>query len=116
MGKQNLEGVKSIQWGITKEKEAIVNFEKTQGLAVDKTGLWLNSSGCLGASPDGLVGEECLIEVKCPYKHRNSTGQEILEDPNYCFEINDGEITIKATHPYYHQLQGQLHIGNRKWA
>lgn len=31
---------------------------------------WLQLSGMLGASPDGLVGKNALLEVKCPFTQR----------------------------------------------
>lgn len=30
------------------------------------SGLWLLSNGLIGASPDGIVDEQLLVEVKCP--------------------------------------------------
>lgn len=36
------------------------------GNVVEETGLWLYSSGVLGASPDGLINDGKILEVKCP--------------------------------------------------
>ena len=35
-------------------------------------GIWLDPSGVLGASPDGVVDGR-LLEVKCPYSARDMT-------------------------------------------
>lgn len=103
-------GVKSIQWGVDHEETAIKVFEEAMQKKVSPTGLWLHTSGVLGASPDGLVGDNAIVEVKCPFKHRMSTEEEIQQDTKYCFDA-DGQL--KTSHPYYHQIQGLLAITDR---
>ena len=53
LGEYDLSGVKSIAWGLTNEAEAIGAFFKRTKLEVVSTGIWLDSSGVLGASPYG---------------------------------------------------------------
>ena len=65
---KDLSGVKAIQYGIQNEENGINAFEEESGMEVIQSGLWLSESGVLGATPDGLVGETDLVEVKCPYK------------------------------------------------
>ncbi|KAF0705489.1 SWIM-type domain-containing protein, partial [Aphis craccivora] len=82
---------------------------------VSPTGLWLHQCGIIGASPDGLVGDDSIIEVKCPYKFRNdfiATG--LKNDYSYIIFYDEcGYIGINFQHDYYAQIQGQLHILNR---
>lgn len=103
--------MKSVQWGVDNENKAIKIFEEAMKVVVSPTGLWLDPSGTLGASPDGLVGDEAIVEVKCPFKHRMNGEDEILADHQYCLD-NFGQL--KQNHPYYHQIQGQLAICNKK--
>lgn len=63
----------------------------------------------LGASPDGLLGDETLIEVKCPYTARN------LEITSTSVPYLEQEYTLKKNHPYYSQIQGQLLCSDRKY-
>ena len=63
LGEYDLSGVKSIMWGTQHEKDAVSSFSQTTGLAVNKTGIWLDDTGILGASPDGLIGDDALVEV-----------------------------------------------------
>ena len=62
----------SIMWGTWIEKDAVSSFSKTTGLVVNKTGIWLDDAGILGASPDGLTGENALqrlnILIPCKMK------------------------------------------------
>lgn len=75
-------------------------FEEVMKITVSPTGLWLHSSGILGASPDGL----------CPFKYRTKTISEIIRDKKCC--LND-QVQLKTSHIYYHQIQGQLTILNK---
>jgi hypothetical protein len=75
----DLSRVKAVTWGVNNEKEAVKAFETSTGLKVQDTGLWLDSSGVVGASPDGLIGRKSVLEIKCPYTHRNSTIAELEE-------------------------------------
>ncbi|RSZ25414.1 lambda exonuclease family protein [Acinetobacter bereziniae] len=58
---------KAMQWGIDQEPYAIAAYENETGNFVISTGLVDHPSieNC-GASPDGLVGKDGQIEVKCP--------------------------------------------------
>ncbi|KAK4885069.1 hypothetical protein RN001_001340 [Aquatica leii] len=115
IGVYNLDGVKAIQWGRTHESVALENFTKATNLNVLPTGLWLTPTGFLGGSPDGLVGEDCIVEVKCPYSHRNDDLQEKLKNTkSYIIYFNDdGELHINKQHHYYDQVQSLLYILNR---
>lgn len=58
---------KAMQWGIDQEPYAITAYENETGNFVISTGLIDHPSiGNCGASPDGLVGKDGQIEVKCP--------------------------------------------------
>ena len=75
--------VKVTQWGITNEPEALKAFSHKIGLQVVETGVWLHKCGLLGASPDGLVGDNSVLEAKCPYTQRNLTIEEAIAANNF---------------------------------
>ena len=57
----------AIQWGVDQEEPAREAYSKRTGNEVEETGFVDHPSiANSGASPDGLVGEEGLIEIKCP--------------------------------------------------
>ncbi|CAH2084538.1 unnamed protein product [Euphydryas editha] len=64
----------------------------------------------LAASPDGLLGSQTLIEVKCPYASRfkNITPNTVP----YLFKENS-DLQLKTNSPYYYQIQGQLYCTGR---
>jgi hypothetical protein len=62
----------------------------------------------LAASPDGLVGTESIVEVKCPYAARNDK-----ITPNEHFPFLTDSMQLKPNHNYYAQVQGQMYITKR---
>lgn len=57
----------AMQWGIAQEPCARARYEEVTGDFVTLCGFALHSEiPCFGASPDGLIGEDGLIEIKCP--------------------------------------------------
>lgn len=66
----------------------------------------------LVASPDGLVGNNAIIDVECPYAFRNDhLFQKLKNTYKYIISYkDDGEIIINLAHKYQHQIQRILHI------
>lgn len=57
----------AMQWGTEKEPEARAAYEFYRGAVVMPVGFVPHPSvEMTGASPDGLVGDDGLIEIKCP--------------------------------------------------
>ncbi|KAI4454106.1 hypothetical protein MML48_scaffold00000245 [Holotrichia oblita] len=60
--------------------------------------LWLDECGFLGASPDGLIDDNILVEVKCPYKYRNAGLSEVLaHDKTYIITEEANEMRTVET-------------------
>lgn len=90
----------AMQWGIDHEDEAREAYEVETGNLVDLVGFILHPDvQNLGASPDGLVGEDGLIEIKCP------------ETETHVAYILDGVPPAK----YVPQMLQQLIVTGRKW-
>ncbi|KAJ7365931.1 hypothetical protein OS493_002667 [Desmophyllum pertusum] len=66
LGEYDLSRVKAVQWGVNNEEEALKAFTKVDRETVQETGIWLDSMGILGASPDGIVDDETVLEAKLP--------------------------------------------------
>ena len=90
----------AMQRGMDLEPEAIYEYEMAKMVKVDQVGYILNSDyKYAGYSPDGLVGEDGLIEVKCP---GNS-------------EFMRQIITNEIPKQYFCQMQWGMFISGRKW-
>ncbi len=74
-------------------------YSFTKEVELEKVGFITDDAEAFGCSPDRLIGEDGLLEIKCPAPH---THVGYLLNP-----IVDGE--------YMPQLQGQLLITGRKW-
>lgn len=57
----------AMRWGIEQEAAAAERYEEVTGTLVQKCGFALHETiPYLGASPDRLVGNDGLAEIKCP--------------------------------------------------
>ena len=57
----------AMQWGIDTEPQARAMYELETGQGVVECGFFDHPEIAMsGASPDGLIGEKGLIEIKCP--------------------------------------------------
>ena len=89
----------AMQWGTDTEPVARLAYILETGNEVEETGFWLDDELGAGASPDGFVGEDGLLEIKCP---NTATHLETLERKEVPFQ-------------YRAQVQGQMWITGRKW-
>lgn len=74
-------------------------YEETTFNIVETVGMFKSDCGNFGYSPDGLVGNDGLIEIKCP---QATTHLKYLIDD-------------KLPADYVAQVQGGLFISGRKW-
>ena len=108
----NLLKVPAIRHGRTYEAAAIKKFTEISGNEVMKSGLCIHPHyPFLGASPDGFVGKDAVVECKCPYKGRK---MKIAASKEFDFlEEVDGQIRLKRNHNYYFQMLGQMKLSKR---
>ena len=102
-----------MQWGVNNEEEAIKTGKRVEDIAI-----WFHSSGILGASPDGIVDDQTVLEAKCPYTERNMTIEEAVQSSaTFCLEKCESEqcYTLKKDHIYWHQVQGEMYFSQRKF-
>lgn len=113
----DLSKIKAIQWGNNHEKEGLKTLSDNLKKEIKACGVFLSSSGVLGASPDGLIDEDYVVEIKCPYKFREVLlAEELKKDKSYIFYYDDNsKLRLNAKHPYYDQVQGQLYLTKRNF-
>ena len=51
-----------------------------------------------------------LIEIKCPHCKKDTTINEAAEDNKFCLKEISGVLQLNQNHPYYFQVQQQLHV------
>lgn len=97
-----MEGYKSaaMEEGNKREQESRDAYEIMTGMKVEQVGFcYLDERRDRGCSPDGLVGEDGLLELKNP---------EVQTHVKY---LLNQSLPVE----YFTQVQGQLYITGRKW-
>ena len=90
----------AMQWGTETEPLARQAYELKRGLFVDEIGFIDHPTiANSGASPDGLVGTDGLVEIKCP---NSATHMETL-------------VTRKIPQKYIPQMTWQMACTGRNW-
>jgi len=91
----------AMQRGTELEPEAIAAYEDHNMLVVMPEAFLVHPTlDYVGCSPDGMVGDDGMVEVKCPSA-----------------EAKHLDALLKGSHAveYKWQLQGQLWVAGRKW-
>jgi hypothetical protein len=88
-----------MEQGSILEHEAIPWFEFAHDVAIDRVGFCTTDDGRAGCSPDGLIGEDGGIEMKCPLPHTHL------------------KYLLAGTLPadYAAQVHGSMYVTGRKW-
>lgn len=90
----------AMQWGTDTEPMARQAYELKRGVFVDEVGFIDHPTiEMSGASPDGLVGKNGLVEIKCP---ESKTHMEYL-------------LSGKAPAKYIPQMMWQMACTGREW-
>ncbi|XP_057652475.1 uncharacterized protein LOC130891643 [Diorhabda carinulata] len=91
--------------------------EYRQGFRSVECGLFVDAENpYLAATPDGLIGDNGIIEVKCPYSAAKTTPIDAIQKQIIKFaELREGRMFLKRSSNYFYQVQGQLHITQRRY-
>lgn len=69
----------------------------------------------IASTPDRLIGEDAVLEIKCPFSAFNK--HITPETVSYLYLCEKtGQLLLQNTHDYYHQVQGQLLCTQRQRA
>ena len=90
----------AMQWGTDQEPFARAAYETKTGQLVTEVGFIVHPEiDQAGASPDGLVGDEGMVEIKCP---ESKTMIETL-------------LSDRVPDKYFKQMQWQMACTGRNW-
>lgn len=105
------------RYGIANESIARKDFEDKFNISIKSAGLFIHKTlNYLAASPDGLIGNDGIIEIKCPYSIKDYTPEQAVNNKKIkCMTISNGNLLLKKTDNYYYQVQGQLNITERSF-
>lgn len=97
---EEFEGNIATEYGTRNEAGALAEYIMETGNKVEGVG-FVNYEHWAGCSPDGLIGEDGGLEIKCPFGLRKD------EAPAF--------KTLKEQPHYYDQIQFSLWVTGRKW-
>ena len=98
-GEVQFSGNFMTQYGTNNEPNGLVEYSIMSKNVVEPTGFHVHKDlTWLGGSPDGLVGKDGLVEVKCPFGHKKPMWE-------------DDTIPLH----YFVQVQVLMEVTNRKW-
>lgn len=88
----------AMEWGTETEPQARAAYELNQEVEVKHVGFY-KFDDWVGCSPDGEVGDDGLVEIKCPNT------------------VTQVDTFLKGEFPATHnnQVQGQLLVTDRQW-
>jgi len=92
-------GNTATDWGTENEPLALKAYEDATGNKVESAP-FVAADDWVGGSPDGLVGIDGLLEIKCPFNSRYHLLRLGTKEP---------------PKQYVWQIQGNLWISGRKW-
>lgn len=90
---------RAMQWGQQTEEEARRFYAMERNCTVTNGGFCVSEDGRLGCSPDGLIGDDGCLELKCP------------ESGTHVAWLIEGGVPAE----YLPQVHGQLIVTGRKW-
>lgn len=88
-----------MEYGKIREEEAIPFYEFEFSETIQRVGLATTDDGRIGCSPDGLIGDDGGIEIKCP------------EAKTHVAYLLNGEVPNQ----YLAQIHGSMFVTGRKW-
>lgn len=89
----------AMKWGTETEPQARAMYELKNDVEVKEVA-FVELNEFVGVSPDGLVGEDGLLEIKCP--NTETQIKRFLDD-------------VGLPSDYEAQVQGQLWVTGRQW-
>ncbi len=92
---------KATEHGIENEGAAVYRYQQVTGTQVDYINRFVQIGEWIGGTPDGYIGEDGIIEVKCPFNGGNHLRSLLTK------EVYNTD--------YIYQIQGYLWLTKRKW-
>ena len=88
-----------MERGTELENDARTAYEFIKDCEVSEVGFCLDDNKIIGISPDGLIGEDGGLEIKCP------------KETTHISYLDDGGLPLI----YKPQVQGSMWVTGRKW-
>ncbi|XP_050547414.1 uncharacterized protein LOC126909076 isoform X1 [Daktulosphaira vitifoliae] len=108
----------SAHYGRINEPKAKELFEKIMDLQIEPCGVFIDEFlNYLTAKPDGLIGKDGIVEIKCPLNAQNIIPKLAIKYKviKYVHYDENGDLVLKRNSDIFYQIQGELHITKRQY-
>jgi hypothetical protein len=98
-----------MQHGKNCEYKALEKYVESSGYSTTQSGIVVSMERpYIACSPDALVENDILVEIKCPFRARR---YKISPETVPYLHINErsGNIALTESHDYYYQVQGSMY-------
>ncbi|MEB0262877.1 YqaJ viral recombinase family protein [Mucilaginibacter sp. 10I4] len=95
----------SMDWGLSLEADAIQCYAKNKNAKPELSGFYTFNS-IYGGSPDAEIGNDGILEVKCPFASENHISIMLCKSVEELRNFNEA---------YYTQPQGNMFVTGAKW-
>ena len=96
----------AISHGKAYESVAVKKYEDLTGCITEDCCIFIcQQHPYLAASPDRVVNDQLLLEVKCPY---TALDEMITHDTVPCLKKEKDNLALNQHDDYYYQVQGQM--------
>ncbi|KAL4718047.1 hypothetical protein ACJJTC_012087 [Scirpophaga incertulas] len=116
--KKNLAHIASIAHGIENEQQAIQQIQQQEKVVISPCGLFIDEMyPFIGATPDGLISDDIIVEDKCPITAAKIEFIEAVKGnkiQSLKYDKKTHQFVINKNSNWYFQIQGQLHITQRR--
>lgn len=92
---------KATEHGVENEGAAAFRYQEFTGNKLQYVNRFVQSGEWIGGTPDGFIGDDGIIEIKCPFNGGNHL-KTLLKKEVYNSD-------------YIYQIQGYLWLTGRKW-
>lgn len=99
-GEQKEVSGKALEWGSNNEINAQNEYAFEKCAKVEEVGICLTDDMLIGASPDGFVGDDGGLEIKCPFNSANHIATVVSDE---------------MPKEHMAQVQGNMLVNGRKW-
>ncbi|XP_072750547.1 uncharacterized protein [Anoplolepis gracilipes] len=110
--------IAAMKYGCDREEVCRKELATKLNKKIKPCGLFIDyENPFLGASPDGLIDEDGLVEIKCPLSAENLTADEAVKKLPLLKGILDRKNNDKMNqnHRFFYQVQWQLNITQRNY-
>lgn len=113
----NISHVASISHGKKYEKVALEQLSKLLDIQIQQCGLFIDKKyPFLGATPDGIIDDHTVVEIKCPMApYKIGIDEAIKQGKMHLWRIEKktGEVVLNKKSDWFIQVQGQMRICDR---